>query len=334
MRRDARFFRYCWCDLFRAGFLGRDFAGNERLSRDAARISSGHNQIEQGRSGMSSPSDSNNLQRQPEFPRIVHQPQATARVDQLHGVLSDIGRNNITARAQQIRYSTDEDMVWQATPSMLLLIPRAVKYAVILALIVIGCAYLNRWEDQLAAQRANRFVRTFQPQGAPLRKAGRLTHSAKARAEAAPDAAAATANPPASVPQASTPQVSSQQTDPVSERFHRFLLEIQLGFLALFVLLLGLYALRLRTTRYSASSQRLIIEDGILHSVNRPYEMHILSNAVISRPLLLRMFGMGNIVIASPRLVLLGIRNADLVRDLLRTAGQLEAQRMDKIRWR
>jgi hypothetical protein len=275
---------------------------------------------------MSSPSDSKNLQRQPEFPKIVQQPPATARVDQLQGVLSDIGRNNITARAQQIRYSTDEGMVWQATPSLLLLIPRAVKYAVFMIAIMVACSYLNRQEDRMAAQRAAgpaRYSNGQRVQGALTRKAGKSARSLKPKSEATAEPVA-----PDAAPQA------GPVVDPAAERFHTFLTRVQEGFLGLFVVLLAVYALRLRTTRYSASSQRLIVESGILHSVNRPYEMHILSNAVITRPLLLRLFGTGNIVIGSPRVVLLGIRNADLVRDLLRNAGQIEAQRTDKIRWR
>ena len=115
---------------------------------------------------------------------------------------------------------------------------------------------------------------------------------------------------------------------------NRILLLIECGFAGLFTILLLVYLLKLKTTRYSASSQRLIVEEGSLHSVNRPYELHQLGDAVIVRPLLLRPFGVSNLVITQPHVELYGLRNADYVRDILRQSGQLEAQRIDKIRWR
>jgi hypothetical protein len=46
------------------------------------------------------------------------------------------------------------------------------------------------------------------------------------------------------------------------------------------------------------------------------------------------MFGVSNLVITKPHIELFGLRNADYVRDILRQGGQLEAQRVDKIRFR
>jgi hypothetical protein len=115
---------------------------------------------------------------------------------------------------------------------------------------------------------------------------------------------------------------------------NRILALVKLAFGGLFTLLLLAYLLRLKTTKYSASSQRLIVEEGSLHSVNRPYELHKLGDAVISKPLLLRIFGVSNLVITTPPVQLYGLRNAEYVRDILRQGGQLEAQRVDKIRWR
>jgi hypothetical protein len=56
--------------------------------------------------------------------------------------------------------------------------------------------------------------------------------------------------------------------------------------------------------------------------------------AVITRPLLLRLVGTGNLTISPPFIVLRAIRNPEVVRDLIRDFGQSEASRMDKIRWR
>jgi len=91
---------------------------------------------------------------------------------------------------------------------------------------------------------------------------------------------------------------------------------------------------RLKTTHYAASSQRLVVEHGIFATLNVPFELHRLGNAVITKPLLLRPFGISNMTILPPGISLVGLRNSAYVRDLLRTGGQLEAQRVDKIRWR
>ncbi len=52
------------------------------------------------------------------------------------------------------------------------------------------------------------------------------------------------------------------------------------------------------------------------------------------KPLLLRLFGVAQLDFPDPGITLLGMRNADHVRDILRTGRQLGAQRTDKIGWR
>ena len=59
-----------------------------------------------------------------------------------------------------------------------------------------------------------------------------------------------------------------------------------------------------------------------------------MGDAVIVKPLLLRIFGVSNLEIAKPPVKLYGLRNAEYVRDILRQGGQMEAQRVDKIRFR
>ena len=59
-----------------------------------------------------------------------------------------------------------------------------------------------------------------------------------------------------------------------------------------------------------------------------------MGDAVIVKPLLLRIFGVSNLEITNPPVKLVGLRNAEYVRDILRQGGQLEAQRVDKIRFR
>jgi hypothetical protein len=103
----------------------------------------------------------------------------------------------------------------------------------------------------------------------------------------------------------------------------------------LFLVLRFLYRfLELRSTRYRMSSQRLVIDRGVFTRVSVPYELHTLGNSVVQSTAVLRMFGRGNLTIVGQGITLRGIRNPEAVRDLLRNAGQWEASRMDKIRWR
>ncbi len=276
---------------------------------------------------MSSSSDSKNLQQSSKLPRDIQTRPPTAPVESLDGVMFDIGRNAITERAQKIRYATDEDMVWQASPSLILLVPRILRYTLSMIAIVWICSYISDWEKEMEAKNqafqnaARAAALRLQQQAAQTKKLGGKLSKTKANVQPNP---APTPVPPITSPQPST----------LSESLGKFLLWGELSFLGFFLLRLGWYALYLRTTKYSVSSQRLVIESGVLHSLNTPFELHVMSNAVITKPLLLRPFGLGNIVIAQPRLVLLGVRNTELVRDLLRQGGQLEAQRVDKIRWR
>jgi hypothetical protein len=96
----------------------------------------------------------------------------------------------------------------------------------------------------------------------------------------------------------------------------------------------GIRAGQIRCTRYRMTTQRLEVRSGLCNRTSVPYEIHRLSDAVISSSLLLRVFGRENLTILSPAICLTGIRNAEVVRDLLRNAGQIEATRLEKVRWR
>jgi hypothetical protein len=66
-------------------------------------------------------------------------------------------------------------------------------------------------------------------------------------------------------------------------------------------------------------------------------ELHELGDATIERPFHYRFFGVGDLTIqhrSGGAVVLQAIRNAEVVRDLLRGSGQFEAARLDKARWR
>jgi membrane protein YdbS with pleckstrin-like domain len=109
---------------------------------------------------------------------------------------------------------------------------------------------------------------------------------------------------------------------------------LAVGLLAFALAHIGIRYAQLRSTRYRMTSQRLEVKSGLLNQRLVPYELHHLGTAVISSPLFLRLFGCSNLTITAPLIPLWAIRNAEAVRDLLRGAGQIEAERSDKIRWR
>lgn len=279
------------------------------------------------------------------FTPVIQQKPETVSVRAGSGVLTDIGDNSITRRAEHIRYSTDEEMVWQEAPSLVLLVPRFVKYAILMAIVLIACSVarrvvagnpLARTALESAGIHAPSEVRSEPARRGHKPRGGH--HAIDPSSDAATSDATSADAPSTDVSATDAAAVPSPDTDaphgsPVRS-FDSILALIKLFFGGLFTLLFLLYLLRLKTTRYSASSQRLIVEEGSLHSVNRPYELHQLGDAVILKPLLLRMFGVSNLIITNPPVELYGLRNAEYVRDILRQGGQLEAQRVDKIRWR
>jgi hypothetical protein len=260
----------------------------------------------------------------------------TVSVQAVSGVLGDIGDNAVTGRAEYIRQSTDEEMIWQESPSLALLLPRFIKYAIMMAIVLFLCAGVkhfvgtNPWA-QATLEHVGIHATAERRLDAPAHRAGHKPRGGRHAAEQA-DADATTTAPDASTTEpAAGPD--APRTEP-ADGLARILLLVKLGFAGLFTLLFLLYLLKLTTTKYCASSQRLIVEEGSFHTVNRPYELHQLGDAVIVKPLLLRLFNVSNLIITKPEVELYGLRNADYVRDILRQGGQLEAQRVDKIRFR
>lgn len=189
--------------------------------------------------------------------RVIEHPVVHVEsVQSLHSSLQDIGKGNVTNRANFIQATSDEGMVWEDSPSLILLIGTMIKYFIIM---VVGLWFFLNFAGQ-----------SF------------LTYSA-----------------------------------------------------VLFVFLLCRLIYRmldLRSTKYRMSSQRLVIDRGVFTRVSVPYEVHQLGNAIVSSTMLLRMVGRGTVNVGG--LSLRGIRNPEAIRDLLRNAGQWEAGRVDKIRWR
>jgi len=282
--------------------------------------------------------DEHSIQKESSFQRTIDAPPATVSVKAGTGVVTDIGDNQITERAEQIRYSTDEAMVWQETPSMALLVPRAVKYVIFLAVIFFLCAEVNRYVPQIPPARDFLAQAGIQASAPASPGSARSTHKKKSRHAATADDSTA----PATSPDSATPAATDTPTAPENPAqpqekpltLGRILFDVKAAFVVLYALLFALYFFRLKSTRYCASSQRLIVEEGAWHAVNKPYELHQLGDAVIVKPALLRMFNVSNLVITQPPIELKGLRNAEYVRDILRQGGQLEAQRADKIRFR
>jgi hypothetical protein len=288
------------------------------------------------------PPPSGDLQPSSSFPRTIQQKPATIPVQAGTGVLGDIGDNVITGRAEYIRQSTDEEMIWQESPSLVLLLPRLIKYAILMAIVLFACSAARNYVRQNpyaqgALESVGIHATAESRSSEPSRRAGRKLRGGRHAAEQAADAAspdATTTDPPA--PDATTdapPQAEAPRPVPGNDLGHILSL-IKLSFGALFTVLFLAYILKLMTTKYSASSQRLIVEEGSLHSVNRPYELHQLGDAVIVKPLLPRLFDVANLEILKPPITLVGLRNAEYVRDILRQGGQMEASRVDKIRFR
>lgn len=277
---------------------------------------------------------SGKLQQPSGSPRTIQQKPATIPVQAGSPVLGDIGENAVTGRAEYIRNSTDEEMIWQETPSLALLLPRFVKYAVMMAILFFLCSAVKNFVGQnpyaqVALEHAGIHNSGESRSAVPTHRAGRKPRSGRHAADSSADAASSD-----STTDASSDLDAPRPEQPAANDLGRILASVKLCFAGLFTLLFLVYVLKLMTTKYCASSQRLIVEEGSLHSVNRPYELHQLGDAVIEKPLLLRFFGVSNLEIAKPPVKLVGLRNAEYVRDILRQGGQLEAQRVDKIRFR
>jgi hypothetical protein len=94
----------------------------------------------------------------------------------------------------------------------------------------------------------------------------------------------------------------------------------------------GLRFWEIRSTKYRMTSQRLEVTAGLFNQKTVTYELHQMPAGQIARPFLLRLVKTGNLSIGGIQLK--GIRNPEVVRDMLRDFGQREASRLDKIRWR
>jgi uncharacterized membrane protein YdbT with pleckstrin-like domain len=88
-----------------------------------------------------------------------------------------------------------------------------------------------------------------------------------------------------------------------------------------------------RMTEYELTSQRLVFRSGVFNRKTEEIELYRVRDSSLDEPLLLRLFGAGNVVVyaidsSAPTIVLRGVRAAADVRQKLRAA--VEAVREQK----
>jgi len=238
-------------------------------------------------------------------------------VDNLRtNVGANIGDGRVTGIAQNILNYDPEAQVWQDSPSLSLMLSSMVKWAILILVWIGVLAYL-------APSPSLPNSETAQP--APAAAAEAHPRGKKAKTHGKTTSAAAESNAAASAPPAAKPNEDKEVA--------RFLL-LALGILIIIYQVYShcVWALRLKNIKYKMSSQRLMVESGIFGKTTNTYELHTLaSSGRIDSPFFPRLFGRSNLWVG---VWLSGIRNADAVRDLIRNAGQIEAGRVDKARFR
>src|ERR1039457_4633585 len=194
------------------------------------------------------PPPSGDLQPSSSFPRTIQQKPATVPVQAVSGVLGDIGDNSVTGRAEYIRQNTDEEMIWQESPSLVLLLPRFIKYAILMVIVFFACSAAKSYVAQnpyaqaalehvgIRATSESRFTE-------PSRKAGHKPRGGRHVAEQAADAAS-----PDGTTDAPPPEVDTPRSVPGND-FGHILSLIKLSFGALFTVLFLAYILKLMTTK-------------------------------------------------------------------------------------
>lgn len=229
----------------------------------------------------------------------------------------DIGNARVTSVAQKVLNFDPEAMIWQDSPSLAILLSNVFKWLVVF---LIWLAVLTHFSQEvtkaIAAEQA-----AAVSEAAKVAKAQEVPGK-KRKAKKVEDSSLAKSSPP--------PQNERERTNAEAIYF----LILAGGVLVFFVQTLRLIgrAWSIANIKYSMTSQRLKIESGIFSKASNTYELHNLGNGHVYTPFSLRLFGRSNLYVSG--LWLSGIKNAETVRDLIRNAGQLEASRIDKARFR
>jgi hypothetical protein len=233
---------------------------------------------------------------------------------------ANIGDGRVTAVAQELLNYDPEAQVWQDSPTLALMLSSVVKW-VFLILVWLGALAVFAPVPALPSAAPAETAQAAQAAPVADKHTKGKKKSRAGKAVTDEQNAAGTA----SAVQAAAPV----QHDDIWYQVAKWA--------GILVIVYQVYchcawALRLKTTRYKMSSQRLTIASGIFSKTTNTYELHLLnSSGQIHSPLFLRLFGRANLYVG---VWLSGIRNAEAVRDLVRNAGQIEASRVDKARWR
>ena len=227
---------------------------------------------------------------------------------------TDIGDSRVTSVAHMVLDYDPEAMIWQDSPSPSLMFPSLVKWTLIIAIWVLALIVLRPAPAVSVPTDPTPSVQEPVEAQTPKGKKGKVsqkTEKSQAKAKAK-----------------GTPVKQSTPDDTA----YTWTLYVGLLVLAYQLYSHGKWYLRLKNISYKMSSQRLAIESGIFSKAVNAYELHQLQNGQVYKPWSLRLFGRENLYISG--LWLTGIKNAEAVRDLIRNAGQIEASRIEKARFR
>ena len=223
----------------------------------------------------------------------------------------DIGDSKVTAAAHLLLNYDPEAMVWQDSPSASLMIPSILKWLFIFLiwLIVLSFVHSPSKPPQNSATQTKESI-----DNKPIK-------NKKAKANQ---------NNEDKQPKTSNKAISTED-ESNNTAYHLILI------IGLLVLSKQIYShikeyLSIKNITYKMTSQRLTIESGIFSKAIITYELHHLDNGQVFKPWNIRLFERENLYISG--IWLLAIKNAEAVRDLIRNAGQIEAGRIDKARFR
>lgn len=249
----------------------------------------------------------------------------TQDVRNVAGTLGTIGNSKVTSEAAYILGADREPMVWQESPSLALMLSPLIGWTIVaLAAIFIVYAQAVSVEGKVGPRLTSQETAMLHSPLPAVATASKAKKRTKAEIEA--DNQAQNERKAAVEQRAALANRQEGWKDFIWYEWARNAVLVYVAYRLLRRLA------ELKTTRYRMSSQRLIVDRGVLSRVSVPFELHKFGDAVIHQPLLLRLCGVSNVHVSGLRLE--GLRNAELVRSLIRSGGQLEAQRTDKIRWR
>lgn len=231
---------------------------------------------------------------------------------------TNIGDGRVTSIAQELLNYDPEAQVWQDAPSLALIVSSVVKWAIYIVLWLAALSYLA--------------VPPALPPSVPQADAAPAVQTAAVPEKHGQSKKKSRAAKNASVTQEQKAPAGNAAPAERDQLWYQLAKWAGLLIIAYQVYVHGVWALRLKNIRYKMSSQRLTVESGIFSKTTNTYEIHQLNSAgQIHRPFFLRLFGRANLWVG---VWLTGIRHPEAVRDLVRNAGQIEASRIDKARWR